>query len=147
MAGIEACDQPLTPEKAFVVRTLLIHAYRRVQLHDPQLPVELLPTPWPGALAYELARQIYLLGMPPPNNTSTPPCAAKTPPPRRRSRLLRPLRRAPYFCDQWEGGRVTQRGNRQVDIQRRPMFGAGPLHISDLLGRAGKPRKIGKAGV
>jgi phenylacetic acid degradation operon negative regulatory protein len=40
---------------------LLIHAYRRVQLHDPQLPVELLPTPWPGALAYELARQIYLL--------------------------------------------------------------------------------------
>jgi DNA-binding transcriptional regulator PaaX len=61
MAGIEACDQPLTPEKAFVVRTLLIHAYRRVQLHDPQLPVELLPTPWPGALAYELARQIYLL--------------------------------------------------------------------------------------
>jgi phenylacetic acid degradation operon negative regulatory protein len=59
--GVEACDQPLTPEKAFVVRTLLTHAYRRVQLHDPQLPVELLPTPWPGALAYELARQIYLL--------------------------------------------------------------------------------------
>lgn len=57
----EACDQPLTPEQAFVVRTLLIHAYRRVQLHDPQLPVELLPTPWPGALAYELARAIYLL--------------------------------------------------------------------------------------
>jgi len=56
-----AGDQPLTPEKSFVVRTLLIHAYRRVQLHDPQLPVELLPTPWPGALAYELARQIYLL--------------------------------------------------------------------------------------
>jgi phenylacetic acid degradation operon negative regulatory protein len=61
LAGVEACDQPLTPEKAFVVRTLLTHAYRRVQLHDPQLPVELLPTPWPGALAYELARQIYLL--------------------------------------------------------------------------------------
>ena len=56
----QACDEPLTPEKAFVVRTLLIHAYRRVQLHDPQLPVELLPTPWPGTLAYELARQIYL---------------------------------------------------------------------------------------
>lgn len=49
-----------TPEQAFVIRTLLIHAYRRVQLHDPQLPVELLPTPWPGALAYELARAIYL---------------------------------------------------------------------------------------
>ncbi|SDG25127.1 MULTISPECIES: PaaX family transcriptional regulator C-terminal domain-containing protein [unclassified Duganella] len=60
-AAEHACDAPLTPEKAFVVRTLLVHAYRRVQLHDPQLPVELLPTPWPGALAYELARAIYLL--------------------------------------------------------------------------------------
>ncbi|MYM84092.1 phenylacetic acid degradation operon negative regulatory protein PaaX [Duganella sp. FT50W] len=55
-----AAETPPTPEQAFVMRTLLIHAYRRVQLHDPQLPVELLPTPWPGALAYELARDIYL---------------------------------------------------------------------------------------
>jgi phenylacetic acid degradation operon negative regulatory protein len=60
-ADAEACDEPLSAEKAFVLRTLLVHAYRRVQLHDPQLPVELLPTPWPGALAYDLARQIYLL--------------------------------------------------------------------------------------
>ncbi|WP_373989028.1 PaaX family transcriptional regulator C-terminal domain-containing protein [Duganella sp. BuS-21] len=58
--GVDGCDQPLSAQQAFVVRTLLIHAYRRVQLHDPQLPVELLPTPWPGALAYALARQIYL---------------------------------------------------------------------------------------
>jgi phenylacetic acid degradation operon negative regulatory protein len=56
----EGGDAGLTPEQAFVIRTLLIHAYRRVQLHDPQLPVELLPTPWPGAQAYELTRQIYL---------------------------------------------------------------------------------------
>lgn len=49
----------LAPEQAFVIRTLLIHAYRRVQLHDPMLPVELLPAPWPGALAYALARDIY----------------------------------------------------------------------------------------
>ena len=49
----------LSPEQAFVIRTLLIHAYRRVQLHDPMLPVELLPDPWPGAEAYELARTIY----------------------------------------------------------------------------------------
>ena len=55
--GVEA--DTLTPEQAFVLRTLLIHAYRRVQLHDPQLPVELLPTPWPGAIAYELTRGIY----------------------------------------------------------------------------------------
>lgn len=50
----------LAPEQAFIVRTLLIHAYRRVELHDPQLPVELLPEPWPGAQAYELAREVYL---------------------------------------------------------------------------------------
>jgi len=51
----------VTPEGAFIVRTLLIHAYRRVQLHDPQLPAELLPAPWPGAAAYALARELYLL--------------------------------------------------------------------------------------
>jgi len=49
----------IDPEQAFVLRTLLIHAYRRVQLHDPQLPIELLPEPWPGARAYELASQLY----------------------------------------------------------------------------------------
>ena len=57
--AVQAEADALTPQQAFVIRTLLIHAYRRVQLHDPQLPVELLPTPWPGAVAYELARNIY----------------------------------------------------------------------------------------
>jgi phenylacetic acid degradation operon negative regulatory protein len=52
---------PLAPEQAFVIRTLLIHAYRRVQLHDPMLPVALLPDPWPGAGAYALARSLYRL--------------------------------------------------------------------------------------
>jgi phenylacetic acid degradation operon negative regulatory protein len=51
----------LGPQDAFAIRTLLVHAYRRVQLHDPMLPVELLPTPWPGSDAYMLAREIYLL--------------------------------------------------------------------------------------
>jgi phenylacetic acid degradation operon negative regulatory protein len=50
---------PLAPEQAFVIRSLLIHAYRRVQLHDPMLPIELLPDPWPGSEAYELARSLY----------------------------------------------------------------------------------------
>ncbi|HEY4318904.1 MAG TPA: phenylacetic acid degradation operon negative regulatory protein PaaX [Herbaspirillum sp.] len=53
-------EDPVTPEQAFVIRTLLIHAFRRVQLHDPQLPVELLPSDWPGADAYELCRTLYL---------------------------------------------------------------------------------------
>lgn len=50
---------PLDPEQAFVVRELMIHAFRRVNLHDPQLPLELLPAQWPGKTAYELCHQIY----------------------------------------------------------------------------------------
>ncbi len=49
------------PQLAFIVRTLLIHAYRRVQLHDPMLPLALLPQPWPGSEAYALAQAIYRL--------------------------------------------------------------------------------------
>jgi phenylacetic acid degradation operon negative regulatory protein len=49
------------PEQAFIVRTLLIHAYRRVQLHDPMLPLALLPQPWPGSEAFALARAVYRL--------------------------------------------------------------------------------------
>ncbi|WP_020651927.1 phenylacetic acid degradation operon negative regulatory protein PaaX [Massilia niastensis] len=49
------------PEDAFAIRSLLVHAYRRVQLHDPMLPLELLPQPWPGSEAYALARDIYRL--------------------------------------------------------------------------------------
>ncbi len=49
----------IDPEQAFAIRTLLIHEFRRVQLHDPQLPLELLPENWPGKTAYELCRQIY----------------------------------------------------------------------------------------
>jgi len=49
------------PQAAFVMRSLLIHAYRRVQLHDPMLPLALLPQPWPGSEAYALAQSIYRL--------------------------------------------------------------------------------------
>ncbi len=44
---------------AFVIRTLLIHDYRRVMLRDPLLPVELLPSGWPGMVAWSLSRHIY----------------------------------------------------------------------------------------
>jgi phenylacetic acid degradation operon negative regulatory protein len=52
---------PPGPEAAFVVRTLLIHTFRRVVLHDPRLPDELLPSSWPGPAAYELCRELYRL--------------------------------------------------------------------------------------
>jgi phenylacetic acid degradation operon negative regulatory protein len=49
------------PEQCFVVRTLLIHEFRRVILHDPQLPQELLPSRWPASRAYGLCRDFYQL--------------------------------------------------------------------------------------
>jgi phenylacetic acid degradation operon negative regulatory protein len=42
-----------------MLRTLLIHEFRRVQLHDPLLPLELLPEKWPGKTAYQLCHDIY----------------------------------------------------------------------------------------
>jgi len=57
---LQAGEAP-EPQAAFVMRSLLIHAYRRVQLHDPMLPLALLPQPWPGSEAYALAQAIYRL--------------------------------------------------------------------------------------
>ena len=54
-------QQTIDPELAFVLRTLLIHEFRRVQLHDPQLPIDLLPANWAGKAAYELCSAIYRL--------------------------------------------------------------------------------------
>ncbi|MBC7453737.1 MAG: phenylacetic acid degradation operon negative regulatory protein PaaX [Massilia sp.] len=59
LATLALQGEPFAPQQAFIIRTLLIHAYRRVQLHDPMLPVELLPEPWPGERAYDLARTLY----------------------------------------------------------------------------------------
>jgi phenylacetic acid degradation operon negative regulatory protein len=57
MRAIEASD----PAQCFVVRTLLIHAIRRVLLRDPRLPPALLPLDWPGTAAYTLTRDFYRL--------------------------------------------------------------------------------------
>ena len=43
----------------FIVRTLLIHEYRRLHLRDPMLPARLLRADWPGARAAALCRDIY----------------------------------------------------------------------------------------
>lgn len=49
----------ITPQQAFIVQTLLIHSFRRATLHDPRLPVSMLPPEWPGMQAYRLCREIY----------------------------------------------------------------------------------------
>jgi phenylacetic acid degradation operon negative regulatory protein len=46
-------------EAAFVIRTLLIHEYRKIHLQDPLLPPALLPADWVGAAAYDLSRRLY----------------------------------------------------------------------------------------
>jgi len=55
-AGVHAA---LTAEHAFVIRTLLIHDYRKIHLRDPLLPPELLPHAWIGSGAYDLCRSLY----------------------------------------------------------------------------------------
>ena len=49
------------PEQAFLVQTLLMHEFRRVLLHDPQLPVQVMPNRWRGDAARELCAQLYRL--------------------------------------------------------------------------------------
>jgi phenylacetic acid degradation operon negative regulatory protein len=46
------------------IRVLLIHSFRRIVLHDPLLPNELLPDPWIGDDAYRLAGEIYRISLP-----------------------------------------------------------------------------------
>jgi phenylacetic acid degradation operon negative regulatory protein len=53
----------LLPQQWFSLRILMIHAFRRAVLHDPLLPEELLPKPWIGNEAYELARELYRLSL------------------------------------------------------------------------------------
>ena len=49
----------IDPQGGFLVRTLLIHEYRRLHLRDPLLPAQLLRANWPGARAAVLCRDIY----------------------------------------------------------------------------------------
>ena len=49
----------LDAQACFIVRTLLIHEYRRLHLRDPLLPARLLKVDWPGSQAAALCRDIY----------------------------------------------------------------------------------------
>lgn len=51
--------ESLNPAQAFQVQTLLIHSFRRANLHDPRLPMPMLPPDWPGLRAYRLCRDLY----------------------------------------------------------------------------------------
>ena len=58
MRSLKTADA-IDPEQCFVVRTLLMHEFRRVLLRDPQLPQQLLPKDWPGETARRLCRELY----------------------------------------------------------------------------------------
>lgn len=57
-AAVQDSDA-LSPQPAFLVRTLLIHEYRKIHLQDPLLPPALLPADWVGTEAYELTAALY----------------------------------------------------------------------------------------
>ncbi|HLY54095.1 MAG TPA: PaaX family transcriptional regulator C-terminal domain-containing protein, partial [Stellaceae bacterium] len=44
---------------SFVGRALLIHEFRRIVLHDPNLPARILPADWPGTEARALCGRLY----------------------------------------------------------------------------------------
>lgn len=46
--------------EAVVARILLIHEFRRIVLRDPNLPGDLLPPDWPGAVARRLCSALYV---------------------------------------------------------------------------------------
>ncbi|MEH6444999.1 MAG: phenylacetic acid degradation operon negative regulatory protein PaaX [Oceanospirillaceae bacterium] len=51
----------LDPQLCFLLRTLMIHQYRKILLKDPHLPEALLPCNWVGNAARELCQNIYVL--------------------------------------------------------------------------------------
>ena len=49
----------VSEQDAFLLRTLLIHDYRRLLLRDPELPEVLLPADWQGQQARLLCKELY----------------------------------------------------------------------------------------
>jgi len=49
----------MDPQHCLILRIMLIHQYRRILLHDPELPTPLLPPGWNGLEAHRLCAIIY----------------------------------------------------------------------------------------
>jgi len=50
---------PVAPVTSFLIRTLLVHDYRRIHLRDPLLPPDLLPARWTGTEAAQRCARVY----------------------------------------------------------------------------------------
>jgi len=49
----------ITEQQCFLLRTLLIHEYRRVLLKDHELPKQMLPEQWQGFSVHQLVNNLY----------------------------------------------------------------------------------------
>jgi len=49
----------ISDQQAFLIRTLVIHEYRRILLKDHELPENMLPEKWPGYVATQLVKKLY----------------------------------------------------------------------------------------
>jgi phenylacetic acid degradation operon negative regulatory protein len=58
-AALPASATLPSAETAFILRTLLLHEYRKIHLRDPLLPASLLPPDWAGSDANALCRNLY----------------------------------------------------------------------------------------
>ena len=50
---------PVSPEQAFLMRSIAVHAYRRLLLRHPTLPGSLVPENWPGEAAMRTYEAVY----------------------------------------------------------------------------------------
>ena len=49
----------ISSHQSFILRTLIIHEYRRILLKDHELPEELLPDNWSGFGASQVVKSLY----------------------------------------------------------------------------------------
>jgi phenylacetic acid degradation operon negative regulatory protein len=56
---LRALNADVRPLQAYMVRALTLHEWRRIVLHDPQLPTQMLPSDWPGHTARALCATVY----------------------------------------------------------------------------------------
>ncbi|MGB6105504.1 MAG: phenylacetic acid degradation operon negative regulatory protein PaaX [Pusillimonas sp.] len=56
---LAAIGDDMRPSQAYAVRALTLHEWRRIVLHDPQLPQQMLPPDWPGHAARKLCGTLY----------------------------------------------------------------------------------------
>lgn len=61
---IAAIGECANKSSLLALRLVLLDEYRRIILHDPHLPKELLPHDWIGSKAYHLCQKLYLKLLP-----------------------------------------------------------------------------------